>query len=204
VGLLKPGTLLGREARFSFFKEHLMFRAFLSSVMVFAIAAAGLATADDVKIGGKTYFHVTITKLDPQKESLTVKVTDKNGKELEKTFQLARGIEYLDIGGGVAKLEDFRVGDEILVIQDGDRITCLKKDAPVTIIRVDAKAGSVTVKVKDKQGNETEKTFQLAEDAAYFDNTGRVATLEVFRSGDHVLIIEAQGKLKALRKARNP
>jgi hypothetical protein len=47
--------------------------------------------------------------------------------------------------------------------------------AEVTITKVDAKEGTVTVKMMDKEGKEVEKTFQLMEDVEYIDTTGRLA-----------------------------
>ena len=77
----------------------------------------------------------------------------------------------------------------------------LKKQARATITKVDAKAGTVTVKMKDKVGKDVEKVFQLMEDAEYLDNTGRIATLNVFRSGDAILVVESEGRIKAMKRA---
>ena len=54
--------------------------------------------------------------------------------------------------------------------------------------------------MKDKDGKDVERTFTLAEDARYFDSTGKVAALDVFRSGNEVLVIEEQGKLKQISR----
>src|SRR5689334_1226168 len=68
------------------------------------------------------------------------------------------------------------------------------------ISKVDPQTGTVTVKMKDRDGKETEKTFKLAADAVYLDSTGKVAAVDIFRSGDEVLILEAEGKVKELKK----
>lgn len=73
-----------------------------------------------------------------------------------------------------------------------------------TITKVDARRGTVTVKMEDKRGREVEKLFQLTEDVEYLDSTGRVATLDVFECGDEVLIIEMEGKIKELKRAPLP
>ena len=73
-----------------------------------------------------------------------------------------------------------------------------------TITKVDARRGTVTVKMEDKNGMDVEKLFQLTEDVEYLDSTGRVATLDVFQCGDEVLIIEMEGKLKELKRATLP
>jgi hypothetical protein len=78
-----------------------------------------------------------------------------------------------------------------------------QKDFPehtrVTITKVDAKKGEITVKYIDDQGKEEHKTFRLTRDVKIFDETGRVAAIDVFESGDAALILAAQGQLKELR-----
>jgi hypothetical protein len=54
--------------------------------------------------------------------------------------------------------------------------------------------------MKDRNGKKVEKTFYLTEDAEYIDDTGRVATIDVFQSGDEVLIVESEGKITELKK----
>ena len=75
-----------------------------------------------------------------------------------------------------------------------------KREKEAKITKVDAKKGTVTVKMKDKDGKEVEKTFRLAEDVRYLDSTGRVAAIDVFTSGDMVLIIEREGKIQQMKK----
>ncbi len=70
------------------------------------------------------------------------------------------------------------------------------------ITKVDAKNGTLTVKMKDKDGKETEKTFQLAETVRYIDSTGKVAAIDLFKSGDMVLVIEEEGKLKEVHQTK--
>ena len=45
-----------------------------------------------------------------------------------------------------------------------------------------------------------EKTFKLAEDIRYMDSTGKVAAVDVFTSGDYVLIVEREGKIHEMKK----
>jgi hypothetical protein len=75
-----------------------------------------------------------------------------------------------------------------------------KHRTKATITKVDAKNGTITVKMKGKKGKEVEKTFKLTEDIVYLDSTGRAARIDIFQSGDDVLIMEREGKLKELRK----
>ena len=72
-----------------------------------------------------------------------------------------------------------------------------------TITKVDAKAGTITVKMKDKDGKEVERNFKLTEDMRYFDCTGKASAIDVFPSGNDILVIEQEGKLKELRKVKN-
>lgn len=75
------------------------------------------------------------------------------------------------------------------------------KGQEATITKVDPKAHTLTVKMKGKDGKETERTFKLTEEVRYADSTGKVVAVDVFKSGDYVLVVEADGKLKELRQA---
>src|SRR5215831_19137978 len=44
-----------------------------------------------------------------------------------------------------------------------------------TITNMDAKNHTITVKMKDKSGNDKERVFKLTEDIRYFDSTGKTA-----------------------------
>jgi uncharacterized protein YuzE len=79
--------------------------------------------------------------------------------------------------------------------KDGD-----KKAKPATITKVDPVKKTVTLKCKDTEGKETEKTFKLDEEIRYVDSNGKVAAIDIFQIGNAVLIIEEEGKLKELRK----
>jgi hypothetical protein len=74
------------------------------------------------------------------------------------------------------------------------------KQTKATITHVDAQKGTVTVQMKDKDGKDVKRTFHLTEDAEYIDSTGKVATLDVFQSGDEVLVVEGQGHLKQMKQ----
>jgi 3-dehydroquinate synthase class II len=69
-----------------------------------------------------------------------------------------------------------------------------------TITKVDAKNGTITVRMKDKNGKEEERMFQLAENIRYFDSDGHAATVDLFRSGNEVLVIEQEGKLVQIKQ----
>ncbi len=74
-----------------------------------------------------------------------------------------------------------------------------KKAEEATITKVDAKKGTVVVKMQ-REGKEVEKTFRLAEDIEYMDSTGNVGSAEIFTSGDMVLIVEREGTITKMKK----
>jgi hypothetical protein len=84
----------------------------------------------------------------------------------------------------------------------GARADDAKKDkkSEAKIVKIDKKAGTVTVAMKDENGKEKNRTFHLTEDMHYFDSTGKVAAMDVFQSGDYVLVVEHEGKIKELHK----
>jgi hypothetical protein len=71
-----------------------------------------------------------------------------------------------------------------------------------TITKVDSKNGTITVRMPDKNGKETERTFRLTEDVRMVDSNGRVAAIDVFQSGDEVLVVEEEGRLREIHKSK--
>jgi zinc and cadmium transporter len=67
-------------------------------------------------------------------------------------------------------------------------------DSKATIVNIDGKAGTVTLKIKGDNGKESEKTFTSGEETEY------VVGLEDFRPGEEVVLTEQGGKLKRLKK----
>jgi len=78
-----------------------------------------------------------------------------------------------------------------------------KDQSRATIVDVDRDKGSITVRMKDAQGKDVERTFRLTGNIRYFDSAGNVAAVKIFRSGDQVLIIEREGNLHELRHSRD-
>ncbi len=68
------------------------------------------------------------------------------------------------------------------------------------ITKVDRKNHTITVQMKDKNGKEVTKNFKLAEDIRLLDEKGDVAAIDVFQSGNDVLVIEREGKLVQMKK----
>jgi uncharacterized protein (TIGR03067 family) len=95
------------------------------------------------------------------------------------------------------------LGAASLAIADDQKNTKADQPAKATITKVDAKAGTITVRMKDKEGKEVEKTFKLTDDIRYLDSTGKVARIDIFESGNDVLVVEAEGKLRELHKGNS-
>jgi Ca2+-binding EF-hand superfamily protein len=70
----------------------------------------------------------------------------------------------------------------------------------VTITKVNADKGEITVSYTDEKGKSREKLFELAGDVKLLDETGRVVTIAVFESGSDALMIESEGKIRELRR----
>jgi putative membrane protein len=77
------------------------------------------------------------------------------------------------------------------------------KSKQATITKVDAKNGTVTVRMKDKNDKDVDKQFTLTGDIRYFDSTGKAAAIEIFKSGDDVLVVELEGRLKEMHHRRH-
>ena len=71
----------------------------------------------------------------------------------------------------------------------------------MTVTHVDAAKGAIAVKYTDGTGKTLEKTYQLTEDVRIFDETGRLGNIAVFQSGDEVLLVESEGRLREVRRA---
>ena len=174
--------------------------------LALAAVLVGVARADDTKKKddqSNKSLHATISKIDAQKHSLTVKTMDKNGKEQEQTLQLSNDVKFLSAAGKDAKADSFKSGDDVCVMEKDGKVTELRKEAEAKITKVDRKAGTITVQMTDEKGKNVEKTFRLVEDSEYIDSTGRVAVLDVFQSGDDILLIEGDGRIKSMKKAGN-
>ncbi len=180
-----------------------MARTLFCTVTVLTFLAAGLAEANNTSSKNdqsKHHIQATVTKVDSAKDEVTLQQMD-NGKEQTKELQLSNDAKLTDSSGNTAKLDSFHTGDDVFVTEKDGKITHLAKHAMATIANIDAKAGTVTVKMRDSSGKEVEKTFHLVADSEYLDDTGRVAVEDVFKSGDEVLIVEDQGQIQAIKKA---
>lgn len=173
--------------------------------LVLTIVAIGIVRADESKNNrdkqSKDRIQAVISKVDPQKDSITVNTADQDGKQQTKTLHIDKDTKLLASDGRAAKLATFRPGDNVCITKKKDQVTEIRKHAEATITKINPKAGEITVKMSDKDGKQTEKTFKLVEDAEYLDSSGRVAVLDVFQSGDDILMIESEGMIEAMKKA---
>lgn len=215
-GLLDLGMssrLRGRVSRnsgdfTSLIRKSVMRYVSLTSWCALLVLSLGVLHADDKKDNSKDSdkkhrCRGTVVKVDADKHTLTVKTMDahdKDAKEQEKTFTVADDAKIMDSSGKEEKLSELKSGDSICLTEKDGKITKVREHAVAKITKVDQKAGTVTVKTKDKDGKDLEKTFRLVEDAEYIDSTGRIAVLDVFRSGDDILFIEADGRIEEMKK----
>jgi hypothetical protein len=150
--------------------------------------------------------HATITKVDAKQGTVTVTMKNRDGKEVAQTLHVANGTVYLDALGNATKLDNFKMGDQVRISEKDSKLNELKKcqeQAQATITKVDTAKGEITVTLQDGTGKTTQKVFVLIEEAEYIDNTGEVDAVDVFKSGDEVLLIETNGQLSELKQASN-
>ncbi len=191
-----------------------MLRAFLCSAAFVGLTAVGLAAdkaADKNK--NENEATATVTKVDAKKNTLTVTMKDKNGKEEEKTITVTNDVKVVDANDKTATLDSIKAGDEVtLTHRDGKLVEIERERAKgatgaktghkheATITKVDSKNHTVTVQMKDKNGKEVEKTFTLTGESRYLDSTGREAAMDVFQSGNEVLVVEEEGRLVQMQQ----
>jgi len=180
-----------------------MLRALLCSAMLVGFATLCLAEDKDKKDTRKDSGQMaTVTKVDAKKNTVTLKMWGKNGKEDEQTFTLSNDVKILDESGKAASADSLKEGQCVRVTERDGKLAEIRAqhENEATITSVNPKEGKITVRTKDKDGKEVEKTFTLTEDARYFDSTGKVAVLDVFRSGNYVLIVEEEGRITQMKQ----
>jgi hypothetical protein len=77
------------------------------------------------------------------------------------------------------------------------------KPTQATITKVDPAKNTVTLKMRDQTGKDTERTLNLKDDnIRLYDEGGKLATADRFKTGTQVWVIEKDGKISELRQAR--
>ena len=179
-----------------------MRRKMFGSLMVLALFTVTVVAAEETK-EKNSKDKATIAKVDAKKGTVALTTKDEKGNNIEKTFQLADGAQYVDSDGKSAKIDAFAVGDHVRITEKDGKISELKKclnRTCATITKVDVKESTVAVTMKDKDGKEIEKTLKLADGATYFDNDGKASKIDAFKTGDHVLFSQKDGKITELKK----
>jgi uncharacterized protein YigE (DUF2233 family) len=68
-----------------------------------------------------------------------------------------------------------------------------------TIIKVDAAKNTVTVRMKDKNGKEVERTIELAGSVKAFNEKGEARRVDIFREGGNLYVVEREERVYELR-----
>jgi hypothetical protein len=111
----------------------------LGSATILMLLTVGLALAQDKagqfkdkdKDKAGTPTKAMISKVDPTKNTVTLKYKDRDGKEMERTFELKGDVKLYDEAGKVITIDAYRVGNQVLVIEREGRILELRKDKDV-------------------------------------------------------------------------
>lgn len=182
-----------------------MLRVNLYSVALLAalspVAYAADTKSEDDKDQKNKSIHATISKIDSQKHTLTVNSTDDKGKKHEKTLQLTSDVKYLNAMGKEAKADTFKSGDDVCLHEKDGKVTEIRKESELKITKVDRKSGTITVQMTDDKGKEVERMFRLIEESEIIDSTGRLTLMNVFQSGDDILFLEADARIKSVNKS---
>lgn len=186
-----------------------MFRKFIAAFGVLSVVAASSAFAADSDGNSttktnhqqkNTRFAATLGRVDSQNDKITVAITGQDGKQMEKTLTLEKDPAVRDRHGKVAKLHELKPGTVVRITEDAGKVSEIDEENVATIAHVDAKKGTVTMRMPDESGKEVSRDFPLAANADYIDTTGRAADLNGFQAGDQVLFVESKGEITALSK----
>jgi hypothetical protein len=69
-----------------------------------------------------------------------------------------------------------------------------------TITRIDATRNTITLKWRDKNGKEMERTLELTNGPKIFDEKGKAVQVNVFSEGGNLYVVEREEKVYELRK----
>jgi 3-dehydroquinate synthase class II len=110
-----------------------MLRAFVCAAALLAFGVSTLSAADEDKTKSqagarKRPTKAKIVKVNPKKQTITVQMKDKTGKEVEKTFKLVEDIRMLDESGKIVAVDVFRNGDDVLVVEREGRLVEMRRN----------------------------------------------------------------------------
>jgi hypothetical protein len=174
-----------------------MLRKCVCGVAAIVLVTIGVARADE----GNRLMEASVTKVDSQKNEITVQQMNITGKEEQKTLQLARDAKLTDSMGVAEKLDAFHAGDEVFLMERGNEVTHLSKYSLATIGKIDPTANTISLNIKETNGTRAEKTFKLSKDTEYFEANGHTGMVSTYKPGDEVVFFESNGQVEALKKA---
>jgi uncharacterized protein YigE (DUF2233 family) len=102
-----------------------MLRAFICSVAVAALILFTQAQAQQQQVGKDKNEHITkatIVKVNPTQNSITLKMKDKNGKEVEKTIELKGTVKAFNEKGEATRVAVFREGNTLYVVERNEQV----------------------------------------------------------------------------------
>jgi opacity protein-like surface antigen len=107
-----------------------MLRVFIGAVLALGLVAAGARADDKTKKddANKKWTEAKITKVDSKNGTVTVKMKDEHGKDVEKTFHFTEDVHYWDSTGKNVTLDFFQAGNDVLVVEYNGKIKELKKN----------------------------------------------------------------------------
>jgi hypothetical protein len=180
-----------------------LFKSFCA-VIALALLMGSLRAAEKAANDNKPQ-RGEVTNVDTGAGTLTVKLRDQDGKEVEKTFKLTGEAKFYRADGQATELNAFRSGDQIVLLARKGAVSELRqagKPVRAEILDMDPSTGTVRVKMKDENGKEVEKTYKLTGEIRYMDSLGRAATAKVFRAGDQVAVIVNKGQLQEISQVK--
>lgn len=101
-----------------------------TALLLLSLFGGSLWVADDKETKDKNAIKpapVIITKVDAKKGEITVKFTDANGKEQEKTFHLTKDVHIFDETGRVTTLDVFQAGNDALLVESEGKLREMRR-----------------------------------------------------------------------------
>jgi hypothetical protein len=97
-------------------------------VTAFLLGSSLAADQKDTKNNKDRALKATITHVDSKAGTITVKMTDEKGKDVERTFKLREDVRLLDDKGKVVAINAFQVGNDVVVIERDGLLREIHKD----------------------------------------------------------------------------
>lgn len=169
-------------------------------------ATPALARAADEPRGGPPH-AATVTAVDPQHNTITLRVVGDDGRAVERTFALSGDTPLYAGKARVTRTDQIKVGGLVLTLERHGKIAELRlPDQPVppapgraTVADVDPQRKTITLRMADGDGRPVERTFRITGGLNLLDEQGKVAQIGLFKIGRIVLATERGGDLVELR-----